>query len=108
MSKQIYWLADPEGTRAPVEGAELRDHLVRVNGWTEADEPDRHDFIWVRNEDPALGAVRMSWEAAQLDAWAGRGWAPGVPDVPGAPAPAAGSTKTTKPGTAAADKKVSD
>ncbi|GIE30176.1 hypothetical protein Ait01nite_032210 [Actinoplanes italicus] len=103
--KPRYWLADPEGVRAPVEGAELRDHLIQVNGWTEADEPDRHDFVWVRNEDPALGAVRMSWEAAQLDAWAGRGWTPGVPDVPGAPVPAAEPIKTTKPGTAAADKK---
>jgi hypothetical protein len=105
MSKQTYWLVDPEGTRAPVEGAELRDHLIRVNGWTDTTEPDRHDFVWIRNEDPTLGAARMSWEAAQLDAWAGRGWAPGAPDVPGAPAPAAESIKTTKPGAAAAGEK---
>lgn len=108
MTKQTYWLADPEGTRAPVEGAELRDHLLRVSGWIEADEPGRHDFVWLRHEDPALGATRMTWEAAQLDAWAGRGWTPGAPEVSGAPASAAEPAKTPKSGTAAGDKKVSD
>lgn len=105
MAKQTSWLADPEGVRAPVESAALRDHLIRVNGWTESDEPDRHDFVWVRHEDPALGPVRMSWEAAQLDAWAGRGWKPGAPDVPGAPVLAPEPTKTVKSGAAAGEKK---
>ena len=107
MSKTVYWLADPEGTRAPVERADVRDHLVRVSGWTEADEPGRHDFVWLWHADPALGCTRMTWEAAQLDAWAGRGWTPGAPDVPGAPAAETEPIKTTKPG-AAGDKKVSD
>jgi hypothetical protein len=26
----------------------------------------------------------MTWEAAQLDAWAGRGWTPGLPLSPDA------------------------
>jgi hypothetical protein len=85
--KNTYWIADADGTRAVVEGADARDSWVRVHGWTEATEPDRQDFVWVRHEDPALGAARMTWEAAQLDAWAGRGWTPGAPPEP------AGATK---------------
>jgi hypothetical protein len=108
-SKNTYWITDPEGTFAPVEGAEARDRWTRVHGWSEASEPDRHDFVWLRHENPELGATRMTWEAAQLDAWAGRGWAPGAPNEPGAaPAPAvepvAEPTKTTKSGSAG-DKK---
>lgn len=80
MTKNTYWLADPEGNLAPVQGAEHRDHLIRVNGWTEAAEPDRHDFVWLHNVDhPELKPTRLTWEAAQLDAWAGRGWVPGLP-----------------------------
>ncbi len=74
MATNTYWLADPQGVRAPVEGAETRDHLIQVDGWTESTEPGRLDFVWVRNEDPSLGPAQMTWEAAQLDAWAGRGW----------------------------------
>lgn len=85
MSKNSYWLADPEGTRALVEGADTRDRFVRLHGWTEATEPERHDFVWLTNENSSLGATRMTWEAAQLDAWAGRGWTPGAPPEPGAP-----------------------
>lgn len=84
MPKTTYWLADAEGTLAPVEGAEARDYLTRVQGWTEAAEPQRHDFVWLHNPDnPELGRTRMTWEAAQLDAWAGRGWTPGIPAVAG-------------------------
>jgi hypothetical protein len=110
MSKNTYWLADPEGTLAPVEGVDERDRLVRLDGWTEAAEPDRHDFVWLTNEDPALGAARMTWEAAQLDAWAGRGWTPGLPlagggvvDEPVVTAPAKSSP--IKASAASGDKK---
>lgn len=113
MSKNTYWLADPEGVRAPVEGAEARDRWVRLHGWTESSEPDRHDFVWVRNEDPSVAAMSMTWEAAQLDAWAGRGWTPGAPPEPGTdlaaaePAPAPepkSSPKSAAPATSG-DKK---
>ena len=101
MSKTTYWLADPQGVRAPVEGVEARDYLTRVHGWTESTEPDRQDFVWLRHEDPALGATSMTWEAAQLDAWAGRGWKPGSPvELPeSAPAePAKSSPKSAASG----------
>jgi hypothetical protein len=97
MSKSSYWIADAEGTRAVVEGADERDRWVRLRGWTESTEPDRQDFVWVRHEDPALGAARMTWEAAQLDAWAGRGWTPGAPPEPAGatPAPVAEQPKSS-------------
>lgn len=82
MSKNTYWISDPDGIRALVEGADERDRWTKVHGWAEAEEPDRLDFVWLRHEDPALGAFRMTWEAAQLDAWAGRGWKPGAPPEP--------------------------
>jgi hypothetical protein len=104
MTKTTYWLADPEGTRAPVEGAEARDYLVRVQGWTETGEPDRHDFVWLRHEDPALGSTRMTWEAAQLDAWAGRGWTPGLQPAEGGVV-AEPPTKSSPKSGAAGDKK---
>jgi len=82
MTGKTYWLTDTEGTFALVESAEDRDRFVRVHGWTEAGEPSPSDFVWVRNEDSTLGAARLTWEAAQLDAWAGRGWAAGAPPEP--------------------------
>lgn len=106
MSRTVYWLADPEGTRAPIERADVRDHLVRVQGWTEASEPESHDFVWLRHEDPTLGPARMTWEAAQLDAWSGRGWTPGLPLAAGGvvePEP-----KSSPKSGSAGDKKVSD
>lgn len=105
MSKTTYWLADSEGTLAPVEGAEARDHLTRVQGWTEAAEPGRHDKVWLHNVDhPELGGMSLDWEAAQLDAWAGRGWKPGLPLASGGVAPEPKTAPTTKPGSAG-DKK---
>jgi hypothetical protein len=106
MTKQTYWLSDPEGTRAPVEGADVRDHLVRTQGWTESTEPQGHDFVWLRHEDPTLGPARMTWEAAQLDAWSGRGWTPGHPLAVDTAAESAPNS-SPKSGTAG-DKKVSD
>lgn len=92
-----YWIADAEGTRAVVASTAERDRLLRLDDWTESTEPDRLDFVWLRHEDPALGAVRMAWEAAQLPAWAGRGWSPGAPPVSSA-RPASPPAKTTAAG----------
>jgi hypothetical protein len=88
MSKNTYWIADDEGTRALVEGIDARDRWTQVHGWSEAAEPDRHDFVWLRNEDPQFGPIRMTWEAAQLPAWSVRGWVPGAPPEPVNPATA--------------------
>ena len=64
---QLRWVRRTKKDRVPGNADEmdrakfqkLRDHLIRVNGWTEAGEPDRHDFVWIRNEEsstPAGGA----------------------------------------------------
>lgn len=94
-----YWIADAEGTRAVVTSAAERDRWLRHDDWTESTAPGRLDFVWMRHEDPSLGAVRMSWEAAQLDAWAGRGWTPGLPPEPVTenPAPADKVAEPVKP-----------
>lgn len=109
MSKSTYWIADPEGIRALVEGADTRDRFVRLHGWTESTEPQRHDFVWLRHEDPGLGATAMTWEAAQLDAWAGRGWTPGAPAEPGATAEVAAESPAksspAKPSASSGEKK---
>ena len=77
-----YWIADADGTRALVEGADERDRWGQVHGWAEVPEPQPGDFVWLRNEDPSLGAARMTYEAAQLEAWSARGWKPGAPPEP--------------------------
>jgi hypothetical protein len=103
---KTFWIADPEGILAPVDDAATRDRWIRVHGWTEAAEPDRHSFVWLRHEDPALGPIQLTWEAAQLDAWAGRGWTPGAPDEPAVDlGPAVEPKSSPKSGSAAGEKK---
>jgi len=105
MAKTLYWLADPEGVRAPVEGDDERARLVRLHGWSESAEPGRLDFVWLRHEDPALGVAAMTWEAAQLDAWAGRGWTPGLPPALTAEPVEPPKSSPAKPSASSGDKK---
>lgn len=103
MSSKTYWITDPEGVYAQVEGADQRDHYTRVLGWTEVDEPGLEDQVHVINEHPEIGPGRLPYGALADDAWAGRGWKPGPP--PGAVAqtpPAAAPAKPTKSTPAAA------
>jgi hypothetical protein len=91
--KQTYWIADVEGVKALVEGAEHRDQWTKVHGWTETTEPVGQEFQWVRHEVHGGRGV-MNHAAAVLHE--GLGWfpsdpppLPGFPDVPAAePAPA--------------------
>jgi hypothetical protein len=80
--KNTYWIADTDGTKALVEGADKRDHWVKGRGWTETAEPEGYEFVWLRNDDPGLGPIRLNWQAAQDPAWAERGFKPGEPDEP--------------------------
>lgn len=78
MSEQKkFWIADPEGVKATVVGAEARDFWVRVNGWSETTEPTGQEFQWVRNEAHGGKGV-MNHEAALLHE--GLGWFPSGPD----------------------------
>lgn len=72
-----FWIADSEGVKAVVEGAEARDHWVRVRGWSETTEPTGYEFQWVRNASHGGKGV-MNHEAAVLHE--GLDWFPSGPD----------------------------
>lgn len=76
-SKNTYWIADAEGVKAKVEGAEARDEWTRVRGWSETTEPVGSEFQWVRNVDHGGKGV-MNHAAALLHE--GLGWVPSGPD----------------------------
>lgn len=83
--KNTYWIADVEGVKACVVGANVRDQWTRVHGWSETTEPAGLEFQWVRNVDHGGRGV-MNHDAAVLHA--GLGWEPSdPPPPPGIPAP---------------------
>lgn len=77
MAKNSYWISDPEGSYALVEGADRRDWFTKVQGWTEADEPGATDQVHVVNENPEIGPGKLPY--ASLPFHAGRGWFAGPP-----------------------------
>lgn len=97
--KNTYWIEDPEGVKACVVGAAIRDQWVRVHGWTETTEPTGLERQWVRNVDHGGRGV-VNHQAAVLHA--GLGWMPsdpppppGMPTLPAEPL----DTPTTEPAT---------
>lgn len=83
MSKQSYWIVDPNGgAKALVEGAEERNRWTQVHGWGEAEEPTSGDMVWVHN--PATdGRTILPHDALSEDGyWRGIGWAPSAPSEP--------------------------
>jgi len=83
MSKTEYWIADPEGVKAKVVGADVRDYWVKVHGWTECSEPTGHEFQWVRHSEHGGYGV-LNHEAALLHEELG--WvASDPPPQPGSP-----------------------
>lgn len=83
--KNEYWIADFEGVKARVVGAEARDHWVRVQGWSETTEPVGQERQWVRNEAHGGKGV-LNHEAALLHE--GLGWLPSGPPGYDEPEPA--------------------
>lgn len=77
--KNTYWIADTEGVKACVVGANVRDQWVRVHGWSETTEPTGLEFQWIRNVDHGGRGV-MNHEAAVLHV--GLGWVPSDPPPP--------------------------
>lgn len=71
MSKNIYWVADPTGTKAVVEGAADRDQWTKVNGWADASEPAAGDFVWMQHVEHG-GRAKFPVEA--VEDWSGLGW----------------------------------
>jgi hypothetical protein len=100
-----YWIADQEGVKALVTGAEAHNLWTAALGWTDTTEPSGLDWVWLQH-DEHRGRAKYSAEAAPL--WEGRGWFPSDPPEPEnlatahwAPAPAAApapqTTATPKP-----------
>lgn len=97
MSEKTYWIADPEGAKACVVGADAFAEWTRVRGWTETTEPVGLEFQWVRNAGHGGKGV-MNHEAAVLHE--GLDWFPCGPpgyDEP-APTPAKSSPKSATSG----------
>jgi hypothetical protein len=114
-NKQTYWIADPNtGAKALVEGAEERNRWTQVQGWAEADEPVSGDLVWVHNAHTD-GRTTLPFDAiGEGSYWKGVGFTPGAPsepvdltkdpalrDQPKPARPAAESTKSEKPASAA-------
>jgi hypothetical protein len=91
-----YWIADIEGVKAVVDGADARDEWTRVRGWSETTEPVGQEFQWIRNVNHGGKGV-MNHEAALLHE--GLGWFPSGPDGYDEPesAPAPESKSSPKP-----------
>jgi len=90
--KTTYWIADAEGVKARVVGAEARDEWTKVRGWTDATEPVGQEFQWIRHEGHGGKGV-MNHAAALLHE--GLGWFPSGPagyDEPAAEPPAKSSS----------------
>lgn len=75
--KQTYWIADADGVKAKVEGAEARDEWISVRGWSETTEPVGYEFQWIRNVDHGGKGV-MNHEAVLMHE--GLGWVPSGPE----------------------------
>lgn len=82
MSKQNYWIADSEGVKALVEGAEERNRWVQLQGWTEADEPQPGDRIWVHNSETDGRTVLPADVMGEGSYWRGVGFTPSAPPEP--------------------------
>jgi hypothetical protein len=75
--KNTYWIADLNGVKAQVVGADARDYWTKVNGWSETTEPTGYEFQWVRNVDHGGKGV-LNHEAALLHE--ALGWMPSGPE----------------------------
>jgi hypothetical protein len=101
--KKTYWIADAEGVKARITGADDLAQWTRVHGWTETTEPTGMEFQWVRNETHGGKGV-MNHAAALLHE--GLGWFPSGPDGYDEPAAEAPPAKSSAPKSATSgDKK---
>lgn len=83
MSKQTYWIADPNGgAKALVEGVEERDRWTRVRGWDETAEPVSGDMVWAYNANTD-GRTKLPFDTLAEDGyWRGVGFVPSAPAEP--------------------------
>lgn len=83
MSKNTYWIADPNGgAKALVETAEERDRWVQVRGWAESAGPVSGDRVWVHNAQTG-GRTTLPHDTLGVGGyWRGVGFAPSAPPEP--------------------------
>lgn len=74
-----YWIADAEGVKAIVTGAEAHNLWTAGRGWTDTTEPTGQEWVWLQH-DEHRGRAKFSAESAPL--WEGRGWFPSDPPEP--------------------------
>jgi hypothetical protein len=79
MSKTQYWVADVDGVKALVEGADQRDLWTRVRGWSETTAPAAGDRVWLVHGEHGGQQVFAATAAEQ---WSGLGWAYSPPPEP--------------------------
>jgi hypothetical protein len=112
--QQTYWVRQPDGATALVEGAAERDQWVKVGGYAETTEPAPTDLVHVVHEQGMRGVLAYG---AIKDGWDGLGWSvaspPPVADLtkdpqlvdPAPVAVVAGPEKPKTQAASAADKK---
>lgn len=99
-----YWISNPQGEYALVEGTADRDTWTKVHGWSEATEPGPTDQVFVVNENPEILPGRLPYAAVALHA--GLGWKPGPPPPVGVkPAEAEPKISPAKASATSGDKK---
>jgi hypothetical protein len=97
-----YWVADAEGVKALVSGAEAHNLWTAGRGWTDTTEPAGQEFVWLQHNEHG-GRGKFAAQAVPL--WEGRGWLPSDPPEPENAAtahwPAEGAPVEAKPQTTA-------
>lgn len=79
-TKNTYWIKNPNGYYAQVEGADERDRWTKVQGWTEADEPPPTAQVYIQHPDLAeYGLIPFEALGGQ---WEALGWTAGPPPEP--------------------------
>jgi hypothetical protein len=94
--KQKYWIADSEGVKALVVGADAHNYWTAGRRWTDTTEPAGQDWMWLQHNETG-GRQKFPAEAAPL--WEGRGWLPSDPPEPVNLATAHWPTATPVPAT---------
>lgn len=79
-TKNTYWIKNPNGYYAQVEGADERDRWTKVQGWAEADEPPPTAQVYIQHPDLAeYGLIPFEALGGQ---WEALGWTAGPPPEP--------------------------
>jgi hypothetical protein len=83
MSKNQYWISDPNGgALALVEGVEERKTWTQVHGWDESDGPVSGDMVWAYNAEADVHGKLPHDTLGEGGYYRGVGWVPSAPPAP--------------------------